>query len=73
MTFEELKNFRKTLIKKQMAQCGQMPEKEKLDQIVSSVLSNKDETKRISNQLMGDKIKFFIENFKRKKLLSMPL
>ena len=71
MTFEELKEFTETLIKKQMSQYGQMPEKEKLDGIVSNVLSNKEETKRISNQLMGDKmLKFFIEKapLKRKKV-----
>jgi len=71
MTFEELKEFTETLIKKQMAQYGQVPEKEKLDGIVSNVLSNKDETKRISDQLMGDKmLKFFIEKapLKRKKV-----
>ena len=49
MTFEELKEFTETLIKKQMGQYGQMPEKEKLDGIVSNVLSNKEETKRISD------------------------
>ena len=71
MTFEELKEFTETLIKKQMSQYGQMPEKEKLDGIVSNVLSNKEETKRISNQLMGDKmLKFFIDKapLKRKKV-----
>ncbi len=71
MTFEELKEFTETLIKKQMAQYGQVPEKEKLDGIVSNVLSNKDETKRISDQLMGDKmLQFFIEKapMKRKKV-----
>ena len=71
MTFEELKEFTETLIKKQMSQYGQTPEKEKLDEIVSNVLSNKEETKRISNQLMGDKmLKFFIEKapLKRKKV-----
>ena len=71
MTFEELKEFTETLIKKQMGQYGQMPEKEKLDGIVSNVLSNKEETKRISDQLMGDKmLKFFIEKapLKRKKV-----
>ena len=71
MTFEELKKFTETLIKKQMGQYGQMPEKEKLDGIVSNVLSNKEETKRISNQLMRDKmLKFFIEKapLKRKKV-----
>ena len=71
MTFEELKKFTETLIKKQMGQYGQMPEKEKLDGIVSNVLSNKQETKRISDQLMADKmLKFFIEKapLKRKKV-----
>ena len=71
MTFEELKKFTETLIKKQMGQYGQMPEKEKLDGIVSNVLSNKEETKRISDQLMGDKLlKFFIEKapLKREKV-----
>ena len=71
MTFEELKEFTETLIKKQMSQYGQTPEKEKLDEIVSNVLSNKEETKRISNQLMGDKLlQFFIEKapLKRKKV-----
>ena len=71
MTFEELKEFTEILIKKQMSQYGQMPEKEKLDEIVSNVLSNKEETKRISNQLMGDKLlQFFIEKapLKRKKV-----
>ena len=71
MTFEELKEFTETLIKNQMGQYGQIPEKEKLDGIVSNVLSNKEETKRISNQLMGDKmLKFFIEKapLKRKKV-----
>ena len=71
MTFEELKEFTETLIKNQMGQYGQIPEKEKLDGIVSNVLSNKEETKRISDQLMGDKmLKFFIEKapLKRKKV-----
>ena len=71
MTFQELKEFTETLIKKQMGQYGQIPEKEKLDGIVSNVLSNKEETKRISDQLMGDKmLQFFIEKapLKRKKL-----
>ena len=71
MTFEELKKFTEALIKKQMGQYGQMPEKEKLDGIVSNVLSNKEETKRISDQLMGDKmLQFFIEKapLKRKKV-----
>ena len=44
-------------------QYGQTPEKEKLDEIISNVLSNKDETRRISEQLMREKIlNFYKEN-----------
>ena len=68
MTFDELKDFTRTLVKNQMSQYGQVPEQEQLNGIVSNLLSNKDETKRISDQLMGDKmLKFFIEKAPLKK------
>lgn len=68
MTFDELKDFTRTLVKNQMSQYGQVPEQEQLNGIVSKLLSNKDETKRISDQLMGDKmLKFFIEKAPLKK------
>ncbi|MEO2100417.1 MAG: trigger factor, partial [Flavobacteriaceae bacterium] len=59
MSFEELKEFTANLVRNQMMQYGQMPEQEQLDGIVSNVLSNQDETRRISEQLMGDKMLTF--------------
>ena len=51
------------MIQNQMMQYGQTPEKEKLDEIISNVMSNKDETRRISEQLMREKIlNFYKEN-----------
>lgn len=62
MSFDELKAFTETLVQNQMMQYGQIPEKEQLEGIVSNVLSNKEETRRISEQLMGDKmLKFYKE------------
>lgn len=62
MSFDELKAFTETLVQNQMMQYGQVPEKEQLEGIVSNVLSNQEETRRISEQLMGDKmLKFYKE------------
>jgi len=62
MSFDELKAFTETLVQNQMMQYGQIPEKEQLEGIVSNVLSNQEETRRISEQLMGDKmLKFYKE------------
>lgn len=56
-TFEELKDFTSVLIKNQMAQFGQMnPTDEDVQGIVARVLSNQEEVKRLSDQLMGEKI-----------------
>ncbi len=56
-TFEELKAFTANLIKKQMAQFGQMnPTDEEVDGIVARVLSNQDEIKRLSEQIMSEKM-----------------
>jgi len=71
MTFDELKEFTANLVKNQMMQYGQIPEQEQLDGIVSNVLSNQEETKRISEQLMGDKmLQFYLEKapLKNKKV-----
>lgn len=55
--FEELKAFAATLIKKQMAQFGQLnPTDEEVDGIVARVLSNQDEIKRLSEQIMSEKM-----------------
>ncbi|WP_338378443.1 trigger factor [uncultured Flavobacterium sp.] len=56
-TFEELKAFTSDLIKKQMAQFGQVnPTDEEVDSIVARVLSNQDEIKRLSEQIMSEKM-----------------
>ena len=62
ITFEELKDFTAIMVQKQMLQYGQTPEKEKLDEIVSNIMSNQEETRRISEQLMGDKMLNFYKD-----------
>lgn len=55
--FDELKEFAKGFIKSQMAQYGQLnPQEEELDTIATRVLSNQDEVKRLSEQLMSQKL-----------------
>jgi trigger factor len=55
--FDELKEFAKGFIKSQMAQYGQLnPQEEELDNIATRVLSNQDEVKRLSEQLMSQKL-----------------
>ncbi len=57
LTFEELKAATADVIKKQMAQFGQMnPTDADVDGIVARVLSNKDEVKRLSEQVMSEKM-----------------
>lgn len=57
ITFEDLKAYTADLIKKQMAQFGQMdPTDADVENIVARVLSNKDEVKRISEQVMSEKM-----------------
>lgn len=62
ITFEELKDFTAIMVQKQMLQYGQTPEKEKLDEIVSNIMSNQEEARRISEQLMGDKMLNFYKD-----------
>jgi trigger factor len=68
VTFEELKEFAKGFIKSQMAQFGNAnPEEKELDDIAGRILSNQDEVKRLSEQLMSQKLlNFFKENVKLK-------
>ena len=55
--FEELKSFAMDMIKTQMAQFGQMnPSEKELEDIAARILSNQDEVKRISEQLMSQKL-----------------
>ncbi len=69
VTADEIKEFTKELIAGQMAQYGQpVPEGEELDGIINRVLSNRDEAKRISDQLMSQKlITFYKENVEMDK------
>ena len=66
--FEELQNFAKEMIKKQMAQYGQLnPSDKELDEIAARIFSNQEETKRLSDQLMSQKLlDFYKENAKLK-------
>jgi len=68
VSFEDLKDYSKTMIKAQMAQYGQMnPSEEELDSIVARIMSNQDEVKRMSEQLNSQKLlTFFKENSKLK-------
>ena len=63
ITFEDLKAFTSEVIKKQMVQFGQLnPEAADVEGIVARVLSNKDEVKRLSEQVMSEKmLKLFKE------------
>ena len=69
VTFDEIKEFTKTMIKAQMAQYGQMsPEDTELDGIVQRVLGNQDEVKRINEQLLSQKLlTYYKENAKLKE------
>ncbi len=68
ITFEELKDYTSGLIKKQMAQFGQMnPTDEDVQGIVARVMSNQDEVKRLSEQVMNEKmLNLFKEKVKAK-------
>ncbi len=58
--FEDLKSFTTDRIKEQMAQFGQMdPAEKELDDIASRVLSNQEEVKRLSEQLLNEKLLTF--------------
>lgn len=55
--FEELKEFAKGFIRSQMAQYGQLdPKEEDLEGIAARVMSNQEEVKRLSEQLMSQKM-----------------
>lgn len=57
LTFEDLKAHTAGMIRQQMAQFGQMnPSDEDVDGIVARVLSNQDEVRRLSEQVMGQKM-----------------
>ena len=64
ITFEDLKEFTSNAIRQQMAQFGQTnPTDEEVQGIVARVLSNQDEVKRLSEQVVAAKL---LELFKEK-------
>ena len=64
ITFEDLKTFTTKNIRQQMAQYGQTnPTDEEVQGIVARVLSNQDEVKRLSDQVVAEKL---LELFKEK-------
>ena len=55
--FDELKEFAKGFIRSQMAQYGQTdPKEEDLENIAGRVMGNREEVKRLSEQLMSQKL-----------------
>ncbi len=68
VTFDELKDYSKNMIKAQMAQFGQTnPTDEELESIAARILSNKEEVQRLSEQMNSAKLlNFFKENAKLK-------
>ena len=68
VNFEALKSFTTDLIKNQMLQYGQaIPDEKEVDGIVARVMSNKDEIKRLTEQLTSTRIlNFFKDNFNYK-------
>jgi trigger factor len=63
VTFDELKDYTKKMIRFQMAQYGQTnPSDEELDGIVARIMSNQDEVKRINDQLKSQKLLQFIKD-----------
>jgi trigger factor len=57
VSYEDLRDYAKTLITSQMAQYGQpIPEEKELDEIANRILANQEETKRMQEQLMSQKL-----------------
>lgn len=64
ITFEDLKSHTSSLIRKQMAQFGQTnPTNEEVESVVARVISNQEEAKNLSEQVMSAKM---LELFKEK-------
>lgn len=64
VTFEELKEYSKNMIRAQMAQFGQLnPEEQELENIAARVLANREEVERLTEQLQTNKLlQFFKDN-----------
>ena len=69
VTMDDIKNHAREMIKGQMAQFGQMnPSDKELDDIAARVLGNQDEARRISEQLISQKL---LEVYKEKANLKV--
>ncbi len=72
VSYEDLKNYAITLIGQQMAQYGQpIPEEKELHEIADRILANQEETKRMQEQLMSQKLLDFYKeklSYKTKEL-----
>ncbi|NBW27800.1 MAG: trigger factor [Flavobacteriaceae bacterium] len=72
VTFEDLKEFTAKSIRQQMAQFGQLnPTDEEVQGIVARVLANQEEVKKLSNQVVGEKLLLLFKekaNAKEKKV-----
>ncbi|WP_296385535.1 trigger factor [Winogradskyella sp.] len=70
--FEDLKAYSMEMIKGQMAQFGQMnPSEKELEDIAARILGNQEEVKRLSEQLMSQKLLVFYKteaNIKTKEI-----
>jgi len=68
VSYEDLKEYAKGYIKTQMAQYGNLsPEEKELEEIADRILANQEEAKKLSDQLMNEKLlTFFKENMKLK-------
>lgn len=67
IAFEDLKEFTKGYVASQMAQFGRMnPTDEELDSISASIMQNEEEVRRLSGQLINERI---LELFKEKAKL----
>ncbi|MCW5521090.1 trigger factor [Aureitalea sp. L0-47] len=68
VTFDELKDYTRGMIRMQMAQFGNMnPTDEELDGIVTRIMTNEEEVRRLSEQMNTNKmLQFYKENVKLK-------
>ena len=72
LDYEELKEYAKGFIRTQMAQFGNMnPEDSELDDIANRILANKEEARKLQDQLLSQKLMTFYKEkmtFKTKKV-----
>lgn len=68
VTQEELIDYTKQLVMRQMAQYGQQPEESELESIAKRVLENSEEAQRVTDQLFSEKLlKYYKETVKLNK------